>query len=1168
MQGWLIALVAFFYLAILFAIAAWGDARARSVPVNRPRPLVYSLSLAVYCTSWTFFGSVGLATTNGFEYFAIFLGPILVFTLGMPLIRRVVHLSKSERITSVADFLGARYGKSVKVAALAACIAVVGTVPYIALQLKAISDTVTLMVRHYDPLGLPSTGLPVDVSFIVAASLLAFAILFGTRHADATEHQDGLILAVAVESAIKLFFFLTVAIAVIFFLNGGVGPIIEAFQTDQRVSAALARGSSGGTWLVMTLLSAFAILLLPRQFHVTVVEYRSNVELRRAMWLFPAYLVAINLLVMPIAVSGLLHAPAGTPADLYFLSLPMAAGHDLLTLMTFVGGLSAATAMVIVASVALAVMVSNDLVIPILLSRTNPSWRSQPGDWSHLILNIRRIAMGMVILAAFAYYRQTETTTQLSSIGLLSFAAIAQFAPAFLIGLVWRGANARGAFLGMAGGIAVWAWTLLLPAMIGNQAEIVANGPWGLALLRPEGLFGVRFDPLVHGVFWSLLANVILIVAGSVSRVARPLERIQAVTFVPREAQQSIALKRFRTTTTIAEVKAALARYVGTARMERAFAAFELREGRKLAGTETADIAVVRQAEQILASAIGSSSARLVLSLLLEKDGTSSTDTIRLLDDASEALQQNRDLLQKALDQMDQGISVFNNEYRLTNWNGQFRRLLGLPPEMGHFGMPLKAITAMLVETGQIDAETERETVESITQFRRTWQLALKRSGRILEVRSNPMPDGGIVITYTDITGRVEADEALKRAKESLELRVKARTVELTKVNEELAKAQARAEEANLGKTRFLAAAGHDISQPLNAARLYTSSLVERLANHGDGKSRDVAGKIDSALEAVEDIIGAVLDISRLDAGALKPNPSAFAIGDLLEQVVSDFQPMAEKKGLSLRFVPTRLVVETDRNLLRRVIQNLVSNAIKYTHEGRILVGVRRQEHHVVICVLDTGIGIAQNQFQHVFKEFQRLSDGARIASGLGLGLSIVDRISRVLSIDVALNSVPGKGTAFTVAVPRSHLTASEKPLQRILLTPSRELLTGLVIACIDNDEAVMAGMSVLLTGWGARVIAAPRRDVLAERLDAELFAPHAIIADYHLDDGTGLDVIADMRERFGPALTAILATADRSTELRNRCSAGDIQLLNKPLKPAALRAILTQIPLAREAAE
>ena len=1169
MQGWLVALSAFGYLAVLFAVAAYGDRRARMVPPGRPRPLVYALSLAVYCTSWTFFGSIGLAASDGFEFFAIYLGPILVFTAGYPLVRRVIHLSKSERITSIADFLGARYGKSMHVAALAACIAVIGTVPYIALQLKAISNAVTLMVSHYDgSSGYPAT-LSLDVALVVALSLLAFSVLFGTRHADATEHQDGLITAIAVESVVKLLVFLAVGLAITFFLFGGVAPIAEAFRTVPPVARSLAEGAAGETWLVMTLLSACAILMLPRQFHVTVVEHRADVELRRAAWLFPLYLVAINLLVVPIALAGMIHLGPDVPADMYLLALPLAADQQWLALITFIGGLSAATAMVIVASVALAIMVSNDLVLPALLWRRGAAARTAAGDWSQIILNIRRLAMALIILAAFAYYRQADQSVRLASIGLLSFAAIAQFAPAFLIGLVWRGANARGAFLGMAAGFLVWAYTLLLPNLAGADAPIVREGLFGIAMLRPNQLFGVQFDPLVHGVFWSLTVNVALLIAGSLSRMPTPLERIQAVTFVPRETQQTIGLKRFRTTTTIDELKAAIARYVGTARMERAFEAFELREGRKLVGADTTDISVVRYAEQVLASAIGASSARLVLSLLFEKDGASSRETVRLLDDASEALQQNRDLLQKALDQMDQGISVFNDEYRLTNWNGQFRRLLGLPPEMGNFGMPLKSITGTLVEAGQISVEAERALVENVTRFRRAWQLPLGRSGRILEIRSNPMPDGGLVITYTDITGRVEADEALKRAKESLEMRVRARTAELTEVNEELAIARRRAEQANIGKTRFLAAAGHDISQPLNAARLYTSSLVERMGGQADATNREIAHKIDSALESVEHIIGAILDISRLDAGALTPSPTRFPLADLLEQVRTDFAPMAGEKGLDVRLVRTGLIVETDRNLLRRLLQNLVSNAIKYTHEGRVLIGVRRHRDEAVIAIHDTGIGIAHDKVARVFDEFQRLSDGARIAGGLGLGLSIVDRISRVLSLEVTLDSRPGRGTVFRVSVPTVDAVASSLAAAApVSAAPRRAILTGLTIACIDNDETILSGMSVLLTGWGATVIAAPRRDMLARALDDHGVDPQVIIADYHLDDGTGMEVIADMRARYQNEITAVLVTADRSGELRGEATAAGVHLLNKPLKPAALRAMLTRVPAPRAAAE
>lgn len=660
MQGGLIIIVALGYLAILFAVAAYGDRRARGGPSNLPRPNIYALSLAVYCTSWTFFGSVGVASQSGFQFFTIYLGPILVFTLGYPLIERMVQLSKAEKITSIADFLAARYGKNAWVAALAAVIAVIGTVPYIALQLKAISDSVTLMVSHYDVFESAEPIYQIDISLIVAVSLSAFAILFGTRHADATEHQDGLILAVALELLVKIAVFLVVGCAVVFFMFDGPGPILDAIGSNERVVGALKNGSNTMTWIVMTLLSASAILALPRQFHVTVVENRSEVELRRARWTFPLYLVVINLLVLPIAVAGMLNLGPEVAPDSYVLALPLSAGQDFLAFMTFTGGLSAATAMVIVASVALAVMISNDLVIPLLLWLFGSRLRTSFGDWTRVILNIRRVAIFIMLIAAFAYYRAAADTTQLAAIGLLSFAAVAQFAPSLVIGLFWRGANARGAILGMGTGFVVWAYTLLLPTLLGPDTPFIQNGIFGIDALKPQALFGMNAEPLNHGVFWSLLVNVVLLIAGSLSRAQSPLERLQAITFVPRDQPQGVKIRRFRTTITINDLKATLSRYVGRARTERAFAAFEEREGRALDGRQTTDIAVVRYAEQILASAVGSSSARLVLSLLFEKDGTSSRETVQLLDDASEALQQNRDLLQMALNQMDQGISVFD----------------------------------------------------------------------------------------------------------------------------------------------------------------------------------------------------------------------------------------------------------------------------------------------------------------------------------------------------------------------------------------------------------------------------------------------------------------------------------------------------------------------------
>jgi signal transduction histidine kinase len=615
-------------------------------------------------------------------------------------------------------------------------------------------------------------------------------------------------------------------------------------------------------------------------------------------------------------------------------------------------------------------------------------------------------------------------------------------------------------------------------------------------------------------------------------------------------------MRRFRTTITIAELKATLARYVGRERTERAFSAYEEQEGRVLDARQVTDADVVRYAEQILASAVGASSARLVLSLLFEKDGTSSKETVQLLDDATEALQQNRDLLQLALNQMDQGISVFDRDLRLTNWNTQFRALLDLPAEIGQFGYPLKAITEKLLADGQVDDEIALAVMENITTHRRAWQLPMRKTGRILEIRSNPMPDGGTVVTYTDITGRVEANEALQRSKEGLEVRVASRTAELTAVNNELAQARAVAEDANLSKTRFLAAAGHDISQPLNAARLYASSLAERTANKRSAE-REFAEKIDSSLEAAENIIGAVLDISRLDAGAMTSSPSVFSIGDLLEQVKTDFQPLAEEKGLEFIVMPSSAIVESDRNLLRRLVQNLVSNALKYTRTGKVLVGVRRAGSDIKICVCDTGIGISSKKREIVFKEFERLSEGARIASGLGLGLSIVDRISRVIDASIELISTPGKGTAFLVRLPRSSADLIAKPAKAGRAHISRQVFAGLTIACVDNEETILSGMRALIEGWGAKVITAADTRTLFEGIDQGPGKPDVIVADYHLNEENGLDVIKTVRARVDAAILAILVTADRSADLRAAAANADSHILNKPLKPAALRALI-----------
>ncbi len=1153
MQGWVVVIIAVAYVSLLFAIASLGDRRTAARGPGRPRPYIYALSLAIYCTSWTFFGSVGLASGRGLEFLAIYIGPVLVFLFGFPLLSRIIRLAKSERITSIADFLGARYGKSFAVAAIATVIAVVGAIPYIALQLKAIAGSVSLMVGHYN--GEPPSFDPFvsDISLVIAMLLALFAVLFGTRHADATEHQDGLVLAVAVESVVKLAAFLALGVFVTFFLFGGPDGFVTAVSQNTEVLASLAHRTSLGTWLVLTMLSGFAIVMLPRQFHVMIVENRSEAETRTATWVFPLYLVAINLFVLPIALAGLAVVGDRTSSDLYVLSLPLLSGHDLLAMVAFIGGLSAATAMVIVASVALSIMISNDLVIPLFVKRLLRTEKAENEDWSSLILNIRRASIFIILFAAFLYYRESTDNARLASIGLMSFAAIAQFAPAFFGGLVWRGANGRGAALGMGAGIAVWGYTLLFPSLAAPDTSILLSGPFGIEALRPQALFGTEAEPLNHGVMWSLSINFLFLVLGSLSRAAVPLERIQASIFIPRDTGPMPSMKRFRTAITISDLRDTISRYLGVERTERSFQTYERNNG-PLNSNEPAGMDVIRFSEQLLASAVGSSSARLILTLLFKRGDSGSKDTFRLLDDATEALQHNRDLLQIALDQMEQGITVLDQDFRLTCWNRQYRALFDLPDEMGQVGVSLDQILHHLAQRGDIAAESRVTILNRLSTFDSPWQMELKTSGRTIELRSNPMPDGGIVATYADISARVKADLALKQANESLEQRVRQRTAELTQVNEELAQAQMLAEEANLGKTRFLAAAGHDILQPLNAARLYCASLIERA---GKGTASEAALNIESSLESVETILGAVLDISRLDAGAMRPAETVFQLDGLLRQIANDFQPMATEKNLELVIVPSSLTVCTDRNLFRRLIQNLVSNAIKYTRKGRILIGVRRRGNLAEIQVFDTGIGIPIDKLNSVFSEFTRLEEGAREAQGLGLGLSIVDRIARVLKLELQVDSGRGKGCRFSVILPvsnaREAAPADKGPARHL---PSA-MLSGVNVLCIDNDANILKGMRLLLEGWGCTVVS---RTAWSDADRLAIVRPDIVLADYHLDNESGLDLIRQLRNLYGYEIPAILITADRSNEVRAAADLLDVPIINKPLKPAVLRSMIARV--------
>src|SRR5882724_9553051 len=537
LQGWVVIVVALGYIGLLFVIASYGDRIRALGGRGGARMMIYPLSLAIYCTSWTFFGSVGLATRTGYDFLTIYIGPVLMIGLASPLIVHIVRLAKTQNITSIADFIAARYGKHQAVAATVALIAIFGTIPYIALQLKAVSSSLGTILAHLDM----TTGMaqPVlgDIALFVALAMAAFAVLFGTRHIDATEHQDGLMLAIATESIVKLVAFVAVGVFVTFFMFDGPVALFTRAMEVPHTAAVLTREPVWSTLVTMTLLSTAAIVLVPRQFHVTVTENHSEPEIRRAAWLFPIYLVLINLFVIPIAIAGLLtFAPGSVDSDMFVLALPLSAGSEILALVAFIGGLSAATAMVIVETVALAIMASNDIVVPFVLQRREAILSGRE-DVGAILLTVRRLAIFVILLFAYLYYRMAGEA-QLASIGLLSFAAVAQLAPAFFGGLIWRNGTARGALAGMIAGILVWAYTLLLPSFADADLlakDILTLGPLGIMWLRPQHLFGLDLPPLVHGVLWSLGVNIVAYVALSLTRQPSSIERLQANLFAPAE---------------------------------------------------------------------------------------------------------------------------------------------------------------------------------------------------------------------------------------------------------------------------------------------------------------------------------------------------------------------------------------------------------------------------------------------------------------------------------------------------------------------------------------------------------------------------------------------------------------------------------------------------------
>jgi Na+/proline symporter/nitrogen-specific signal transduction histidine kinase len=657
LSGPIIISVALLYLCLLFAIAYYGDKRAdkgRSLIAN---PSIYALSIAVYCTSWTFYGSVGRAASTGVGFLPIYLGPTLTFILAWFVIRKIIRISKINRTTSIADFIASRYGKSFQLGGLVTVIAVVGILPYISLQLKAISTSFSLLL-HYPEIVMPSTSASAlflqDTGLYVALIMALFAILFGTRHIDASEQHEGMVAAIAFESVVKLVAFLAVGLFVTFGLYDGFGAIFAQAESIGTLSRLFTiEGVAGYTnWLTLTLLAMGAIVVLPRQFQVLVVENVDERHLRKAMWLFPLYLLLINIFVLPIAFAGLLQFPnTGVDVDTLVLTLPMKEQQPVLALIVFIGGLSAATGMIIVETVALATMVCNDLVMPLLL-RVGRLHLSERKDLAGILLTIRRATIILVVLLGYAYVRLIGESYALVTIGLVSFAAAMQFVPAIIGGIYWKGATKAGALAGLSGGFLVWIYTLLLPSFARSgwiPQSFVDQGPIGAYLFKPYALFGLDgLDPISHATIWTMLVNVGLFIGVSLVTSQSLIERSQAVQFVDIFKRAAEAGRVWRGRATIGDLRQLLVRFMGEARANSAFVRFERESRRGLHDRGPADSDIVSYSERQLAGAIGAASARIMVASVLREEMHDIDQVMQILDEASQLVVYSRQLEQKS----------------------------------------------------------------------------------------------------------------------------------------------------------------------------------------------------------------------------------------------------------------------------------------------------------------------------------------------------------------------------------------------------------------------------------------------------------------------------------------------------------------------------------------
>ncbi|TKS54226.1 response regulator [Luteimonas yindakuii] len=1085
------------WLGLMFFAGIYGERHPQLLA--RHWRHVYALSLAVHCTSWTFYGTVTQAARYGWPLPPTFLGAILFYLLAWRFMVRLVRLARESNATSLADLIATRLGKDPWLAATVTLVAVLGLLPYIALQLKAVAMSYSALTA-IAPSELSEIPPWRDVSLYVALAMALFAMLFGTRRASATEHNRGLVLAVAFESVLKL-----VAMLVL-------GLFVWRIASDMPSLPPLPAQDRGG-FMPLVFLGALAMFVLPHQFHVAVVECRDEREVGAARWQFPLYLLLIGAPGLLLAHVGMGLLGERVPSDMYALALPLSQGSEAVALVAFLGGLSAATGMVVISTLTLSLMIGNHWFAPGLL---RGAWaRRDRDDHRGDLLMLRRGGIVVIMLAAWSYGRLVGDASMLADIGAVSFSALATLAPALAFA-IWRPQTPpHAAIAGIVAAFVVWAWVMLAPALL--PAALAPQLP---AWTSPQALFGLSS--------WSQLGRAFgasLFVGTAVITVVAMLDR--------RERGRPSARAD------LDALRSAGRRFLPVGLVDRV-----LRGAPRSGPVPTA---IEARLERELSAVLGSASTRLLLDAARRESGPDLDTVASIVGEASQDLRFNQRVLEAALENMSQGISVVDADLQLVAWNSRYAQLFGYPAPLLRVGVPVAKLVRHNLDRGLIGAVAVAEEVDKRTAHMRagTPYVAERRfpGGETIEIRGNPMPGGGFVATFTDVTEFRNTERALRMANETLEQRVDERTRSL-----DLARRDA--ERANEAKSRFLAAVGHDLLQPLHAAQLFTDALQQQLAPTPPGNAPRLLGQLRGALDSTTDLLTGLFDMARLEAGGLVPQPREFPLSDVLEPLASEFRALAAERGLAFHFVPTRAWTRSDPQLLRRVLQNFLANAVRYTARGRILLGVRRVGGGLRVEVHDTGPGIPLAQQALIFEEFRRGEGSA--GQGLGLGLAIADRIAHLLGARISLRSREQDGTVFGLDLPKVAAPVQDHHGR------THAGLSGAHVLLLDNEPGALEALQRLLEGWGCSVAAVRNGD------DADAALVHRPadlwLFDYHLDDGeTGTAVAHRLCKRHGARATLILS-ADATDAVRREVAELGLGLLQKPVRPLALKSTLDRL--------